>query len=284
MKMRENGFGRIVMTTSSAGLFGNFGQSNYSAAKMGLVGLMNSLKLEGEKHNIKVNTITPVATTRLTDDILPEDLKEKLKPEFVTPIVVYLSSEQCPVNGEVYNAGMGYFSRAAVVTGRGATLGAGETIPTPEEVMDKITAISSLEGAEQHYNATTALGALMTSVTSPPTAGPAEAEVPELTVTSIFENITGAFQADKASGVDVVFQFKISGPTGGDWYVVVKDGACECVEGAHAGPTTTILMADEDFVAMIGGQLNAMQAYTSGKLKIEGDLMKSQLIEKLFKF
>ncbi len=105
-----------------------------------------------------------------------------------------------------------------------------------------------------------------------------------LTVKAVFERMPQAFRADKAAGVDVVFQYQISGPDGGDWHVVVKDGACAVHEGMHAGPTTTILMSDEDFLALIRGKLNAMQAFTSGKLKIKGDVMKSQLVEKLFKF
>jgi len=92
------------------------------------------------------------------------------------------------------------------------------------------------------------------------------------------------FQADKAGGVDVVFQFRISGPGGGDWHVTVKDGACTVTPGVHSKPTTTLKMSDEDFFKYVGGQLPAMQAYTTGKLKISGDLMKSQLIEKLFRF
>ena len=100
----------------------------------------------------------------------------------------------------------------------------------------------------------------------------------------IFERIPEAFQAQKAAGVDVVFQFDISGDTGGSWHVTVKDGGCEVKEGAHGSATTTIKMADEDFVKLISGELNAMSAFTGGKLRIEGDLMKSQLIEKLFKF
>ncbi|MBI5251434.1 MAG: SCP2 sterol-binding domain-containing protein, partial [Desulfomonile tiedjei] len=87
-----------------------------------------------------------------------------------------------------------------------------------------------------------------------------------------------------AAGIDVVFQYKISGPGGGDWVVAIKDGACTVEKGVHASPTTTIIMSDEDFLSLITKKLNAMQAYTSGKLKIQGDLMKSQLIEKLFKF
>ena len=91
------------------------------------------------------------------------------------------------------------------------------------------------------------------------------------------------FQADKAAGVDVVFQFRISGSSGGDWHIVVKDKACTVKAGVHDKPTTTLKMSVPDFLAYIGGQLPAMKAYTSGKLKIEGDLMKSQLVEKLWK-
>ena len=93
-----------------------------------------------------------------------------------------------------------------------------------------------------------------------------------------------AFQAEKASGVNVVFQYRISGAGGGEWYVSVKEGSCEVKQGAHEKPTTTIVMSDEDFLSLTAGKLNAMQAFTAGKLKIEGDLVKSQLIEKLFKF
>ena len=111
-------------------------------------------------------------------------------------------------------------------------------------------------------------------------AGPSDT----LTVKSIFERIPDAFQPDKASGVEVIFQFDISGDGGGSWTVTVKDGTCEVKEGSYEKPTTTIKMADEDFVKLIRGELNAMSAFTSGKLRIEGDLMKSQLIEKIFKF
>jgi len=284
LKMRENKYGRIVLTTSAAGLYGNFGQTNYSAAKMALLGFMNTLKLEGEKHNIKVNTIAPVATTRLTEDILPPDLKEKLQPEFVSPMVTYLCSEQCPVTGEVFNAGMGYYSRAAMMTGTGLVLGDTENVPTAEEIGRNFKGMASLDDALEYRDLTAALGGMLSALSAPAKEAPEAEAGPALTVKGIFDNITDAFQADKAGGVDVVFQFKISGADGGEWHVGVKDGACECLEGAHSAPTTTILMSDEDFVAMIGGKLNAMQAYTSGKLKIEGDLMKSQLIEKLFKF
>jgi NAD(P)-dependent dehydrogenase (short-subunit alcohol dehydrogenase family)/acyl dehydratase/putative sterol carrier protein len=282
-KMRENGYGRIVMTSSAAGLYGNFGQTNYAAAKMGLVGLMNTLKLEGERHQIKINTIAPVATTRLTEDILPPDMQEKLKPEFVAPLVLYLCSEQCPVTGAVYNAGMGYYSRATVVTGRGAALASGKEIPTPERVAENIKAIKSLEHAKEYCNTTEALGAMLEAFTTKEKAQePAPAA--GLTVQSVFDRMPRAFRADKAAGVDAVFQYRITGPGGGQWYAAVKEAACQVAQGEHENPTTTIIISDQDFLDLIQGKLNAMQAFTSGKLKVEGDLMKSQLIGKLFKF
>jgi putative sterol carrier protein len=102
-------------------------------------------------------------------------------------------------------------------------------------------------------------------------------------VAAVFENMSGAFKPDAAKGVDVVFQFSIGGDGGGDWVVAVKDGTCKIEAGVHQKPTTTIKMAGVDFLAMMSGKTTAMKAYTSGKIKIEGDLMKSQLIEKLFK-
>jgi len=288
--MRENGYGRIVMTTSAAGLFGNFGQTNYSAAKMGLVGLMNTLQLEGKKYNVKVNTVAPLAGTRLTQDVMPPDLLERLRPEFVAPLVLYLCSEQCPVTGRIYNAGAGHYGRAAVVSGPGAWLGArSETspseIPTPETVAGHWKEITSLAGAQEYPDANTALMDMLTPP-SPESAKPAAGtEIrPTDTVQGVFERMGECFQAEAAASVNVVFQFSISGPSGGDWHVTVKDGACTVEAGVHSKPTTTLKMSDEDFIRYVGGQLPAMQAYTTGKLKIEGDLMKSQLIEKLFKF
>ena len=145
VNMRENGYGRIVMTTSGAGLFGNFGQSNYASAKAGLAGLTNVLKLEGAKYNIKTNVLIPVAASRLTEDVLPPDLFAKMKPDFITPLVLYMCSEQCTDTGFMINAALGYYSRSAIMTGPGAILSDGVKIPVPEEIMENWDKISSLE-------------------------------------------------------------------------------------------------------------------------------------------
>ena len=285
--MKEQGYGRIVMTTSAAGLFGNFGQANYSAAKMGLVGLMNTLKLEGEKYNIKVNTVAPLATTRLTEDVLPPDFQEKLRPEFVAPLVLYLCAEQCPVTGLIVNAGGGFFGRAALASVPPILVGDGEEPPTVEQIHRHWAEIDSLEGWQVYHDANAMLMDMLMGGTGAEKQRSREAEPSEegiASVQAVFDQMTGFFQPDAAGGVDVVFQFSISGPGGGDWHTIIKDKTCTVEKGVHDKPTTTLKMADEDFLAFVAGKLPAMQAYTSGKLKIEGDLMKSQLIEKLFKF
>ena len=282
--MRQAKYGRIVMTTSAAGLFGNFGQANYGAAKMGLVGLMNTLKLEGAKYGVKVNTVAPIAATRLTQGILPPDLSDQLKPEFVAPLVLYLCSEQCAESGLILNAGSGFFSRSAVVSGPGTLLGDGQKVPTVEQIHRNWVQVDALEGSQEHGDANAALMAMLVPPVQETAKAADKPSEGDLTVQTVFEQMPDFFQPEAAAGVDVVFQFSISGPDGGDWHVSVREGTCTVKSGVYGKPTTTLKMADDDFLALIGGQLPAMQAFTSGKLKIEGDLMKSQLIERLFKF
>ena len=142
--MREQNYGRIVMTTSPTGLYGNFGQTNYGAAKLGQVGFMHSLKIEGAKNNIHTNTIAPVAATRMTEDLIPEGAQATLGPELVTPAVVYLCTEDAP-NGVILQAQGGQYSIACIVENAGVNLGADASV---EDIADNYEKITDLTGAK----------------------------------------------------------------------------------------------------------------------------------------
>jgi NAD(P)-dependent dehydrogenase (short-subunit alcohol dehydrogenase family) len=146
--MRTQNYGRIVTTTSPTGLYGNFGQTNYGAAKAGIVGFMRSLTLEGERNNVRVNTICPVAATRMTETIMPPALLQRLSPEFVSPGVLYLASDEAP-SGVIMTAAAGVFSIARLYETDGAFLG---DHPTPEAVRDSWTKIIDETGQRAYAN------------------------------------------------------------------------------------------------------------------------------------
>ena len=145
--MKDNHYGRIVFTASSSGLYGAFGQANYGAAKMGVIGLMNSLKLETAKYNIKVNTVAPNAATAMTRGVFPEEVIRRIKPEFNTPLVTFLCSEDNRDSGMIFTMSAGWFARSAVVSGKGVCIGDTERKITAEEVKDEFARIKSLENA-----------------------------------------------------------------------------------------------------------------------------------------
>jgi NAD(P)-dependent dehydrogenase (short-subunit alcohol dehydrogenase family) len=145
--MRDQNYGRIVVTTSSSGLYGNFGQTNYGAAKLGVVGLMNTLRAEGAKYDIRVNALAPVAVTRMTEDIIPEEMKGLLNPEEVTPGVVFLVSKDAP-NGVVLAAGAGGFASARIYETEGIWLPPEER--TPENIAARFDEIRDPEGQQEY--------------------------------------------------------------------------------------------------------------------------------------
>ena len=139
--MRDQGYGRIVMTTSSSGIYGNFGQANYAAAKFGVVGLMNVLHIEGRKYNIHVNSLVPSAATRMTEDVMTESMLNQLKPEYVTAAVLFLVSSGAP-SRQILAAGGGTFTVAKLIESEGIKLPEGQR--TPENVAAIFESISDV--------------------------------------------------------------------------------------------------------------------------------------------
>ena len=143
---REQSFGRVVVATSTSGLFGNFGQANYGAAKLGLVGLINTLAQEGAKYNIKANAVAPIAATRMTQDILPPEVFEKLTPEYVAPVVAYLCTEEVPDTASVFIVGGGKVQRTALFQNEGVTFSG---VPSVDDVASKWGEIADLSAAQR---------------------------------------------------------------------------------------------------------------------------------------
>ena len=148
--MRERNYGRIVLTTSASGLYGNFGQANYGAAKAGMVGLMNVLAEEGRKNNIRVNTISPTAATRMTEELLPPEPLKLMRPEAITPAVEYLLSEDAPTR-TILGAGAGSFALIRIMEAEGINLPPSEW--TPDAIAAHFQEISDMSTAKALENA-----------------------------------------------------------------------------------------------------------------------------------
>ncbi len=148
--MREQNFGRIIFTTSSGGLSGNFGQANYGAAKMAMIGLMNCLKIEGQKYNVHSSAVAPVALSRMTENLFPEGIGERFLPEYVTPAVIYLASDDAP-NGAIIGAGAGVFTQFRIFETMGLALGTEDNM-TPENIAAGWSSVADMDDARELFS------------------------------------------------------------------------------------------------------------------------------------
>jgi 3-hydroxyacyl-CoA dehydrogenase/3a,7a,12a-trihydroxy-5b-cholest-24-enoyl-CoA hydratase len=291
--MREQNYGRIIMTSSMAGLYGNVGQTNYAMAKMGLVGFAKSLALEGKSRNILVNTIAPIAGSRLTATVMPEELIKALKPEFVSPLVAYLCHESCTETGQIFEVGAGWVAKLRWQRTEGAFFPIDREL-TPEDIRDSWDVITDFTHNPSYpttmaESTTIAIGNLQNkgenakmpkkkSGVSSATSSATTAEASGFKASAIFQQLAKRLQAEGSalvSKIGGIYEFEImDGPNGAkqSWTLDLKNGNGSISVGKPQNAGVTIMMKDSDFVQMMTGKLNSQEAFLQGKLRIRGDM------------
>jgi len=316
--MRQRGYGRIIMTGSSAGLYGNFGQANYSAAKMGLVGFSNSLSVEGVKYNIHSNVIIPMAASQLTQNVLPEQVLKRLSPAYVAPVVAYLCHESCRENGGIFEAAGGWVCRYKLHQSRGKVFSFEEL--SLESLADHWGELSSMEGGAYHSVIVDHLGSVITAIQesdalqsqreAPMQAKKAEDAGSDGNNNSIGKNEDEALlksipcsghkcdilfniidarmkeEPDLIEQLKAVFQYNITheGKQITTWTADTKyDMAVYNSEPRNnVKPDCTVTVDDDDFVKIMVGKLNPQRAFIMGKLNIKGNVLLLQKLNTLW--
>ena len=294
--MREKQYGRIINTGSSAGIYGSFGQVNYATAKLGLWGFTQSLAKEGEKRNIKVNCIAPLAGTRMTETVMPKEVVNALKPEFVAPFVAYLAHDSCESSGGLYEVGAGYIAKQRWQRSEGVQYDVDSL--TPEAVREQWAKVNDFSSGATNPESNQEMMAIVMNnlenkpkskpAAAKPTAAPAKAPEAAPAATGLkSENIFGmmATYLDRGLGKDLipkvsaVFGFEITAKKGAKpsliYAIDLKNGQGKTTRGAPKSADATFTMTDADFEAVCMGKLNPQIAFMQGKMKIKGNMSKA---------
>ena len=274
--MREKGYGRIINTGSSSGLYGSFGQVNYSAAKMGMHGLTQSLAKEGEKRNIRVNTICPLAASRMTETVLPKEVLENIKPEFVAPLVAWLCHESSEETGGLFEVGAGYVAKLRWQRT------AGHLFPLNQFNMENIKGQwEKITDFEKDACFPTSNQEMMEVISQ--NFGGAKTAEGGLKADDIFgmmyTYLSQGLGKDVVPKVAAIFSFEITKTKGGKVEVIyeidLKNGQGTVKKGKPAAADATFTMTDADFDAVCLGKLNPQMAFMQGKMKIKGNMAKA---------
>lgn len=319
--MRERGYGRIIMTASSAGLYGNFGQTNYAAAKMGLIGLSNTLAVEGSKYNIHSNVIIPIAASRLTADILPETLLKRLLPSYVAPVVAYLCHENCKETGGTFEASGGWVARYRLHRSRGKVF-YNEDL-TLESLERDWQELSSMDGGAYFNSVGEHFGAVVQSLqdaeANSPSAQSFQAELQAKSAggdsndnnsnnnsnkgdEALLKSIpTSGYKCDILFNIidyrmreepelieqlKAIFQYNITqnGKHVTTWTADTKNDVAtyNSEPRNNAKPDCVVTVDDDDFVKIMVGKLNPQRAFIMGKLNIKGNVLLLQKLNTLW--
>jgi len=291
--MRDQEYGRIIFVTSAAGLYGNFGQANYSSAKSAIIGLANTLSIEGKSKNIIVNTIAPLAGSRMTETVMPPQIVAALKPDYVAPLVSYLTHESCTETGGIFEVGAGFVAKVRLQRTKGVYFSNDKEL-TPEQIRDSFKDIVDFSsGATNPTSTSEATSAIVqrvlsqssqnTTESSPPT--PKSATGP---VAKVFSELEDKIKSNPGLVKQVagIFIFVIDGIEAGTWVIDLLNGEGSVSQGKpgkNPPGSCQITVSGEDFVQLMKGKLDPMAAFTQGKVKLEGNMglaMKLQALTK----
>ncbi|CAD6188893.1 unnamed protein product [Caenorhabditis auriculariae] len=291
--MRDQKYGRVVVTASNAAIYGNFGQANYSAAKSALIGFANSLAQEGAKYNIVANTLVPTAGSRLTQTVMPEDLVEALKPEYVTPLVMLLTHDSFTETGKVFEAGAGWYGTLQYYKSKG------KVVPnaTVEDLQKNWSTITDMSGAKATANMRDATADIMEALEqvqqqktsgggSSSTTGGSGGDFPSsIKSSALFKEMNDGVQEDPTAvkAVKAIILYSITDGKSeiGKFTLDFKNEKPRVYFGDVADgekPNATVTVSDDDFLDIASGKLNAQKAFMGGKLKVKGNVM---LLQKL---
>jgi len=290
--MLKQGYGRIIMTASAAGIYGNFGQANYAAAKLALVGFANTLAQEGKKKNIHVNTIAPIAGSRMTETIMPPELVKALSPEYVAPLVGYLCHESTEATGELFELGAGWVSKLRWQRSKGVAFDLSKPFG-PEAIKDQFARISDFTNGDFPASVQSSMAVIMehlsnkpaaseetkaaASTPAPAAAGGAKPAHEGFASTEVFNTLSGllAQQPDVVKKVKAVFLYRLKkGANVNSWTIDLKNGAGSIYPGepTTGKPDVEFQVDDENFVKLVNNKANPQNLFMTGKLKIKGNM------------
>ncbi len=274
--MREKGFGRIINTGSSSGLYGSFGQVNYSAAKMAMHGFSQALAKEGEKRNIRVNTICPLAASRMTETVLPKEVLANIQPEYVAPLVAFLCHDSCEETGSLFEVGAGYVAKLRWQRTAGHLFPLKEF--TIENIKSKWEKITDFEKDATFPTSNLEMMEIISQNFGSGKTADGASKADEI-FGMMYTYLSQGNGKDLIAKVNAIYAFEITKTKGGKveavYEIDLKNGQGTVKKGKPAAPDATFTMTEGDFDQVCLGKLNPQMAFMQGKMKIKGNMAKA---------
>lgn len=271
--------GRILVTTSAAGLYGNFGQVNYATAKAGLIGFTKALAQEGLKHTIHINAIAPIAQSRMTESLFPSGHLKALSPDYISALVVYLCHPTCQETGAILELGGGWFSKLRWERSIGYAFPSMSHV-TPEDIAESWHSIVSFETSEHPSSANEALRPILEQIPSSSTTQRDAASTSEVTLEETFQLLRWYIEAhtELRTSINSTFAFDFI-DTDQSWVLGLKVGSPTLQQASIESIDCRLKMHSHDFLQMSLGQADPFDLFMAGKIEISGDTMAAQKLD-----